>query len=80
PGLIQRSLQLDQERDEMSRALKQYRDEYYEKTLMDHDKMKDQEQTDSKIVNEFEIEILKQCYESLEDTLEKTEKEKERCQ
>ncbi|CAF3325766.1 unnamed protein product [Rotaria socialis] len=80
PGLIQRSLQLDQERDEMSRALKQYRDEYYEKTLMDHDEIKDQEQTDSKIVNEFEIEILKQCYESLEDTLEKTEKEKERCQ
>ena len=32
---------------------------------------------DEKMSNEFEIEILKQCYESLERTLDTTEKERE---
>jgi len=32
---------------------------------------------EEKLSNEFEIEILKQCYESLENTLENVEKEKD---
>jgi hypothetical protein len=32
---------------------------------------------EEKLSNEFEIEILKQCYESLENTLESVEKEKD---
>lgn len=41
PTLIQRSLQLDQERDEISRVLKQYQEEHYPKTLTDESKMND---------------------------------------
>ncbi|CAF4113881.1 unnamed protein product [Rotaria sp. Silwood2] len=80
PGLIQRSLQLDQEREEMSRTLQKYHGEYYEQNLSDHDTIEDNEQIEPKVSSEFEIEILKQCYESLEETLENTEKEKEQYQ
>ncbi|CAF1249877.1 unnamed protein product [Rotaria sordida] len=80
PGLIQRSLQIDQEREEMSRTLQKYHEEYYGQNLIDDDAIEDHEQTKRKISSEFEIEILKQCYESLEETLENTEKEKEHYQ
>lgn len=66
----------------MSRTFQQYHDAYYERSFNDNetnDGMKDI-QTDlneEKLTNEFQIEILKQCYESLEKALENTEKEKE---
>jgi hypothetical protein len=71
-ALIQRSLQLDQEREDMSQTFQQYHDAYYEENF--------NEDGQGKLNNEFEIEILKQCYESLEKTLENTEKEKEHYQ
>ena len=76
-NLIQRSLQLDQERDEMSRNLHQYHDAYYERNFADEDSENINEQ---KLANQFEVDILKQCYESLEKTLESTEKDKEHYQ
>ncbi|CAF0985982.1 unnamed protein product [Rotaria sp. Silwood1] len=81
PGLIQRSLQLDQEREEMSRTMQKHHEEYYGQNLIDDDDtIQDHAQIESKISTELEIEILKQCYESLEETLENTEKEKEHYQ
>jgi hypothetical protein len=71
-ALIQRSLQLDQEREDMSQTFQQYHDAYYEENF--------NEDGQGKLNNEFEIEILKQCYESIEKTLENTEKEKEHYQ
>lgn len=87
-GLIQRSLQLDKEREEMSRTFQQYQNAYYEKIFNENnDEVIDDEDDDSrhqqqkqKLTNDFEIEILKQCYESLEKTLDNTEKEKENYQ
>jgi hypothetical protein len=77
-GLIQRSIQLDQEREEMSRTFQQYHDAYYEQNFNDTDDDDDGENLiEEKLSNGFQIEILKQCYESLEKTLENTEKEKE---
>lgn len=76
-NLIQRSLQMDQEREEMSRNFQQYHDAYYEQHFTDEDSENLKEQ---KSGNHFEIEILKQCYESLEKTLETTEKDKEHYQ
>lgn len=86
-GLIQRSLQLDKEREEMSRTFQQYQNAYYEKIFSENNDEIDDEDDDSrhqqqkqKFTNDFEIEILKQCYESLEKTLDNTEKEKENYQ
>lgn len=76
-GLIQRSLQMDKEREDMSRNFQQYHDAYYEQHFTDEDSENLKEQ---KLGNQFEIEILKQCYESLEKTLESTEKDKEHYQ
>ncbi len=57
----------------MSRTYQQYHDAYYERNFnKNNDDFQGQ-----KLPQEFEIEILKQCYESLEKTLEHTEKEKE---
>jgi len=56
----------------MSQTFQQYHDAYYEENF--------NEDGQGKLNNEFEIEILKQCYESIEKTLENTEKEKEHYQ
>lgn len=78
-GLIQRSLEFDKQREEMSNTFQQYHDAYYEKNFNENDdELKDIH--DGKISNEFQIEILKQCYESLEKSLETAEKEKEHYQ
>ncbi|CAF1064322.1 unnamed protein product [Adineta ricciae] len=71
-ALIQRSLQLDQQREDISQTFQQYHDAYYEQNFND-----EEEPMDEKLSNEFGIEILKQCYESLERTLDTTEKERE---
>lgn len=82
--MIQRSLQLDKEREEMSRTFQQYQNAYYEKSFNENeDELGDEEEEDNpnaKVSNEFEVKILKQCYEALEKTLENTEKEKENFQ
>ncbi|CAF1261043.1 unnamed protein product [Adineta steineri] len=77
-ALIQRSLQLDQQHEDISDTFQQYHDAYYEQNF--HDVEDEEEPTDEKMSNEFEIEILKQCYESLERTLDNTEKEKQQYQ
>jgi hypothetical protein len=80
----------------MSQTFQQYHDAYYERHFNDDDNEVKKNQTialksfifvilfskkmDEKISNEFEMEILKQCYESLEKTLDATEKEKEQYQ
>jgi hypothetical protein len=61
----------------MSRTYQQYHDAYYEQSFTEEDQDNFSEQ---KLTNEFEIEILKQCYESMEKTLETTEKQKEHYQ
>ncbi|UJR20838.1 hypothetical protein I4U23_023949 [Adineta vaga] len=74
-ALIQRSLQLDQQREDIPETLQQYHDAYYEQNFNEEEE--EEEPIDEKMSNEFEIEILKQCYESLERTLDTTEKERE---
>jgi hypothetical protein len=61
----------------MSRTFQQYHDAYYEQSFNEDEQ---DNFNDQKLTNEFEIEILKQCYESIEKTLEATEKEKEHYQ
>lgn len=70
----------------MSRTFQQYQNAYYEKIFNENNDEIDDEDDDSrqqqkqKLTNDFEIEILKQCYESLEKTLDNTEREKENYQ
>jgi hypothetical protein len=65
----------------MSHTFQQYHDAYYEKHFND-DGIKDlqDDSIEAKITNDFQIEILKQCYEALEKQLETIENEKEHYQ